>query len=570
MVGFDEDHGGELELYHTGITQSHGVNKDGTPSVLGSIKTTSRFASLGWSSFSSSSNSSGSKYPMGLLAGGLVDGTVCLWNPSTILRKQQQQQQQQHGPLKQDEALVAKLVHLHASTAVSALQFSPIPETAHLLATAGLNGQVKIINLEHPEHPTFTSPDSSEGLVVTTQVAFNTQVSHILASSYGNGTVTIWDVRQKKPWCELRCDANMTPIADMVWNPTQGLHLITASADDRYPALKLWDLPTTQKRMRRQLLLSLNFTRSNPPRLFTLQQLYTGEHPPMYAVAIRHLSSAAQKAKAYSPSHAKNKPTKKAEVSPTPSTQSSSKNKQPLCNEDLIRFILSQKPSSTVDTVQIRLVLDASLLQQAPLTNSNNNNISQTPSPATVQVISLSTAIQLASQYEVDLLAINMEQDPPVIKAVNVQKLLYKESKTSTGSSSSNAGSSSNQQKAVKEFQFKTCIGDHDLHRKVENMIAYLKKGHACQVMIQLNKRFAKKNTENTNTVGEGSEGGLDAQGQVIVVESPAARQNRFILEEMINKLRLLIGTTGQTQGNPKLNEERTRCSLYYQPVSKR
>jgi translation initiation factor IF-3 len=325
------------------------------------------------------------------------------------------------------------------------------------------------------------------------------------------------------------------------------------------------DLPThtIQGRMRRQLLLSLNFTRSNPPR-------YTGEHPPMYAVA-RHLSSPAQKAKAYSPSHAKNKPTKKAEVSLTPSTQSSSKNKQPLCNEDLIRCLLSQKPSSTVDTVQIRLVLDASLLQQAPLTNSNNNNISKNPSPATVQVISLSTAIQLASQYEVDLLAINMEQDPPVIKAVNVQKLLYKESKTSTGSSSSNAGSSSNQQKAVKEFQFKTCIGDHDLHRKVENMIAYLKKGHACQVMIQLNKRFAKKNTtEHTNTVGEGSEGELDAQGQVIVVESPAARQNRFILEEMMNKLRLLIGTTGQTQGNPKLNEERTRCSLYYQPVSKR
>ena len=36
----------------------------------------------------------------------------------------------------------------------------------------------------------------------------------------------------------------------------------------------------------------------------------------------------------------------------------------------------------------------------------------------------------------------------------------------------------------------------------------------------------------------------------------------------MITKLRGLVGNVGQVQGNPKMNEEKTRCTLYYQPQS--
>ena len=41
--------------------------------------------------------------------------------------------------------------------------------------------------------------------------------------------------------CELR-DPSGGTIADVAWNPDQGLHLVTASGDDRNPVLKLWDL----------------------------------------------------------------------------------------------------------------------------------------------------------------------------------------------------------------------------------------------------------------------------------------------------------------------------------------
>jgi WD40 repeat protein len=37
-----------------------------------------------------------------------------------------------------------------------------------------------------------------------TKVAWNTQVVHILASAAQNGSTIIWDLRQKKAWCELR------------------------------------------------------------------------------------------------------------------------------------------------------------------------------------------------------------------------------------------------------------------------------------------------------------------------------------------------------------------------------
>lgn len=41
--------------------------------------------------------------------------------------------------------------------------------------------------------------------------------------------------------CELR-DPSGGCVADIAWNPDQGLHIITASGDDKNPVLKLWDL----------------------------------------------------------------------------------------------------------------------------------------------------------------------------------------------------------------------------------------------------------------------------------------------------------------------------------------
>ena len=80
-----------------------------------------------------------------------------------------------------------------------------------------------------------------------TNVAWNSQVLHILASSSANGSTIIWDLRAKKPWCQLR-EPKGAPCSDLCWNPDEGLHLITAIDDDQRPSLRLWDLrsSTTQ------------------------------------------------------------------------------------------------------------------------------------------------------------------------------------------------------------------------------------------------------------------------------------------------------------------------------------
>ena len=41
--------------------------------------------------------------------------------------------------------------------------------------------------------------------------------------------------------CELR-DPSGGCVSDVAWNPDQGLHLVTASGEDKNPVLKLWDL----------------------------------------------------------------------------------------------------------------------------------------------------------------------------------------------------------------------------------------------------------------------------------------------------------------------------------------
>lgn len=58
------------------------------------------------------------------------------------------------------------------------------------------------------------------------------KVSHIMATAAQNGSCIVWDLKQKKPWCELR-DSNRAPVTDVAWNPQQGQHLVTGEDSPR-------------------------------------------------------------------------------------------------------------------------------------------------------------------------------------------------------------------------------------------------------------------------------------------------------------------------------------------------
>ena len=170
------------------------------PEIIGSVKTTSRFASLGWGG--------------DLIGGGMTDGTVHLWSASSLIAGK-------------DKALLSSINT--GSTAVSALQFNPL-NSSTTLAT-GTSDALTITSVDVPTNPKQTSTFKIE----VNHLAWNTQVEHIVATA-GSSCVTIWDLRQGKPWCELRCN-NASVLA---WNPNQGLNIVTASAED--PTMKLWDL----------------------------------------------------------------------------------------------------------------------------------------------------------------------------------------------------------------------------------------------------------------------------------------------------------------------------------------
>jgi len=211
-----------LELCDLNMTCPEGSSP--TPRIVGTVKTTSRFASIDWTP---GSEAVAERFPMGLIAGGMSDGTVHVWNPQAILNNE-------------EGALVATIPK-HSSGAVKALQFSIL--SPNTMATGGSDGQVFITNLDNPSHPVVTMPgtEPSKGAEIT-KLAWNTQVAHILAAAAGDGSVTIWDLNAKKPWCRVQAESSGIPISDLQWNPTQGLHLVTASGDDRNPLLKLWDL----------------------------------------------------------------------------------------------------------------------------------------------------------------------------------------------------------------------------------------------------------------------------------------------------------------------------------------
>ena len=221
-IGFD-DHGGELDLYDLNMTSRSEETSVSAPAIVGTIKTATRFASIGWTS------STDPSYPLGIIAGGMIDGSVQLWDPQAILNGNS------------EDALLAT-INKHGHGAVKALDFNQMEP--HMLATGGSEGQLVIVDLSNPIQPITSYPSGGDeplrGGAEVTVVSWNSQVPHIVAAAGSDGLVTVWDLKSNRPWCALRADGSA--ISAMVWNPTEGLHLVTASVDDRNPILKLWDL----------------------------------------------------------------------------------------------------------------------------------------------------------------------------------------------------------------------------------------------------------------------------------------------------------------------------------------
>ncbi|XP_078170862.1 protein transport protein SEC31 homolog B-like isoform X3 [Carex rostrata] len=192
-----------------------------------SIPSQDRFNRLSWSKPASSE-----EFSLGLLAGGLGDGSIGVWNPWTMISSQDQ-----------DAALVARL-EKHTGP-VRGLEFSTM--APNLLASGADEGEICIWDLAKPPEPNLFPPLKGVGSGAQTEVSFvswNPKFQHILASTSYNGISVVWDLRQQKPITSFS-DPNRRRCSVLQWNPDMSTQLIVASDDDSSPSLRVWDVRKT-------------------------------------------------------------------------------------------------------------------------------------------------------------------------------------------------------------------------------------------------------------------------------------------------------------------------------------
>lgn len=167
---------------------------------------------------------------MGIIGGGLEDGSVELYDPALIVEE---------GGV---ESVIARLAPKHGG-AVRGLEFNTF--SAHLLASGASDGELRIWNLSAPTapqlYPALKGAAGGAGSDVAA-LAWNPRVQHILASSTAGGTTVVWDLNKQMPVIKLADPSAPRRCSALAWNPELATQLVVASDNDAAPTLQVWDL----------------------------------------------------------------------------------------------------------------------------------------------------------------------------------------------------------------------------------------------------------------------------------------------------------------------------------------
>eukprot|EP01099_Mayorella_cantabrigiensis_P003622 TRINITY_DN2733_c0_g6_i1.p1 TRINITY_DN2733_c0_g6~~TRINITY_DN2733_c0_g6_i1.p1 ORF type:complete len:1122 (-),score=331.65 TRINITY_DN2733_c0_g6_i1:283-3315(-) len=158
-----------------------------------------------------------------------MGNAINLYNPSAL-----------KNPSSGDPLLTSVTKH---TDSISALDFNTLQP--NLLASGGSNAELFIWDVSDPQNPEVYSPTSSKVLndqETVSCLAWNRKVAHILASSIYSGKVVIWDLKNKKPVITFSDPSRKTRYKSISWKPDDPVHIITASEDDNFPVIQLWDL----------------------------------------------------------------------------------------------------------------------------------------------------------------------------------------------------------------------------------------------------------------------------------------------------------------------------------------
>ncbi|KAJ7836380.1 hypothetical protein B0H14DRAFT_3109889 [Mycena olivaceomarginata] len=188
----------------------------------GVVKDTARFNRLAWGSVDAAR-------PRGVIAAGLENGELALWDPAKILAVA-------------DDALIMR--NSTHTGPIRGLDFNPIQ--TNLIASGAVSGEVYIWDLNSPAKPYTPTPGArSTKLDEMTSVAWNRQVQYVLAGASNTGYTVVWDLRGKREVVALAYGGGGSSgggMSDIKWHPDNATRLVTASEDDQSPIIMLWDL----------------------------------------------------------------------------------------------------------------------------------------------------------------------------------------------------------------------------------------------------------------------------------------------------------------------------------------
>ncbi|KAJ5168537.1 Protein transport protein sec31 [Penicillium canariense] len=179
------------------------------------IDTDSGFNDLAWAEFDDTKR--------GVIAGGLENGSLDLWNADKLLSGS-------------SDSLISR--NKDHSGAIKALQFNP--KHSNLLATGGAKGELFISDLNNVENP-FRLGTAAARTDDIECLDWNKKVAHILVTGSSAGFVTVWDVKTKKESLTLN-NMGRKAVSAVAWDPAKPTKLITATPLESDPMIYVWDL----------------------------------------------------------------------------------------------------------------------------------------------------------------------------------------------------------------------------------------------------------------------------------------------------------------------------------------
>ena len=128
---------------------------------------------------------------MGIIAGGMEDGAITLWDPTKILEGSSTMDN-----LKMGKGCVSA-TQIHSGVSVGSIEFNP--HKKNLLASGGAEVLIQDIsaNMKAPSVFKPGVPNYHEGSKITS-ISWNRIVPHILASASENGKIVVWDLKVNK------------------------------------------------------------------------------------------------------------------------------------------------------------------------------------------------------------------------------------------------------------------------------------------------------------------------------------------------------------------------------------